>query len=271
MVTKEEYENEILSSISELWSLCTSCGECCKKLTIPLHPLELPIIARMFEDDDILRLHIQRNPYPFNIQSEYFFKVDSVCPFLVSTECSIYSKRPLGCQLFPVRVEAYLDNSSGRFRTPLFQIDSGESHHPCMMDNILMYERIRIRARDWGKPGKSIINYVIATVVDDLSFAYLFGQEPKRGVQAFSPQPNELESNEERLKKFLHVLFNIYHVPDLYTVDVWDRLIPLDDDEIDNLRSRKHLLNTVKRSSQLLKRMRKHKHPLLQWREHILH
>lgn len=271
MVTKEEYENEILSSISELWNLCTSCGECCKKLAIPLHPLELPRIARMFEDEDNLRLHIQRNPYPFNIQSEYFFKVDSVCPFLVSSECRIYSKRPLGCQLFPVRVIAYLDYPSERFREPLFQIVSGESHLPCMMNNILMNERIGIRMRDWGKPGENIINYVVAAVVDDLGFAYLFGQEPKRGVQAFSPQLDELKSGEIFQKKFSDALFNNYHIPNLYTVEAWERLVPLDDDEIDNLRSRKHLLNAAKRSSRLLKRMRKHKHPLLQWREHILH
>lgn len=270
MVTKEEYQNEILSSIAELWNLCTSCGECCKKLAIPLHPLELPAIARMFEDEDNLRLHIQRNPYPFNIQSEYFFKVDSVCPFLISTECRIYSKRPLGCRLFPVRVHAYADYPLERFRDPLFRIDSGESHHPCMRDNILMDERIRIRARDWGKPGAKIIDYVIATVVDDLSFSYLFGQEPKRGVQAFSPQPNELKSNEKIQKKFLDVLFNNYHEPSLYTVEAWERLVPLGDDEVDNIQSRKYLFDAAKESSRLLKRMQKHKHPLLQWRKHIL-
>ncbi len=270
MVTRDEYLSEILCSISELWGICTSCGDCCRKQSLPLHSLELPYIIHSFDSEKHAGIYIRRNPYPFNIQTEYYFRFDSVCPFLDANRCHIYSRRPLVCRLFPIRLEAFLDYPSDSFREPMFQIVSGQSSHSCMTNNIMFLERLKTRALDWGKSGAKIIDYIVSTIVDDLNFAYLFGQEPKRDNHAFSPDISKIKSEPDFASILLDKLFSIYHRQNLLTVEVWNRLVPLNDIEITSLRSDECLLNSKNEVTLLFRRMEKKKHPLLRWRKNFL-
>jgi hypothetical protein len=270
MVTKQEYQNEVISFVSEYHNLCNPCGDCCSKLTIPLHRVELPVIARAFNDDDELRMYIKKNQYPFNIQSEYYFKIDHQCPFLKTDKCQIYLNRPLVCRLFPIQLNAFLDSPSNLFRDPLLLIVSGESHLPCIEDNILMNERFGIWFTKWGQTGAKIVDYVLAIVLDDASFGYLYGQEPIQGKFSFSPKMEKLNEKGALEYEFLNTLCKIYNQPSLLSVEVMDRLSELSDDELDGIRGRGSLIDAVKASTRLLKRMHKHKHPLLLWRNHML-
>lgn len=270
MVTREEFEAEVLGSVAEFWSICRFCGECCKKLAIPLHALELPSIARAFKSNDELRRYILRNPYPLNIQSEFYLKIDSMCPFLVSARCTTYQNRPLVCRLFPIQVIAFRDNPSSRFRDPLFWIVSGEARLPCMTDNILLEERMRMRMESWGRQGEKVVDYMVAAIVDDVSFGYLFGQEPELGPGSFSPSLDELEPKSQIDREFCDALYERYRDSRLYSIEAWERLAPLSDDETERITSGKQALRATRESRRLLKRMEKHEHPYWRWKEYIL-
>ncbi len=269
MVTRTEYEMEFYGFLSEMWSLCTVCGKCCSGLKIPLYPHELPIIFQSFKSEEELKTHVKKNLYPFNIQSEYYLVTHSKCPFLEDKMCRIYTNRPLVCRLFPIRLSAFLDKPVMRFRDPLLPNLPGEPHHSCWISNTLFLARMMMFSLETGKAGEKLIDYLMAAVLDDLNFAFLYGQSPLRDSHAFNPRIEPLMTYESYAKQFTDSLFRIYNNPDLYTVEVWDRLQPIDEEDVDRIRSRKSLKEASAQLTRLKKRIMKHNPSVAIWRKNI--
>jgi len=102
---------------------CKSCGQCCKKIVLPVHkPLEKSNQYLMFDWMKARGLDVVNET-----ADTLFVKVDNECPHLklntestyfknglvksskISYECDIYSERPEGCRLFDGRNLDYLD------------------------------------------------------------------------------------------------------------------------------------------------------------------
>ena len=109
----------------------------------------------------------------------------------------------------------------------------------------------------------------MAAVLDDLSFAFLYGQQPLKDLQAYSPQIESLRSQDDYAKSFTDSLFNIYRNPILHTVEVWDRLLTLNDDDVDEIRSRESLMTASAQLARLKKRITKHNPSVAMWRKNI--
>lgn len=105
-------------------NLCNGCDLCCRKYKIYLFPSEAKAIARKFDINykefvtDYLDIYVELFPYQENMITDYltfefekkkYFlfltlalkQKDNACIFVKTKECSIYSKRPLICRLFP--------------------------------------------------------------------------------------------------------------------------------------------------------------------------
>jgi hypothetical protein len=102
---------------------CRSCGNCCKKLVLPVNkPLEKSNQSLMFNWLEARGLDIINE-----VGDILYVKIDTKCPHLklntestysknglvksakISYECDIYSERPEGCRLFDGRNLDFLD------------------------------------------------------------------------------------------------------------------------------------------------------------------
>ena len=267
---KSQYELAVLDLACEFRQLCTLCGNCCSNLKIPLYPTERSIIARQLRREEVSK-YIWKNPYPFNIQSEFYFVVDGTCPFLEEDLCRIYPMRPLVCRLFPVQVKAFLDGLNRYHREPLCDIPKGEPHYSCMQDNIMFRERVRLLAGEFGSAGLKLIDYLLATVLDDATFAFLYGQEPQTGLDRFVHVGalQISQKHEDYAHAFFESLVAKYQNPTLWNVEVWDRLEPLNEGLVQQICDPKNLVAARQLASRYKKRIQKYNPSLAAWRAYI--
>ncbi len=268
--TKVRYELSLLDLVSEFKQLCTLCGSCCSDIKIPLYPVELPYLARQLSLEEA-RHHIRKNPYPFNIQAEFYFVIDGPCPFLERGLCRIYPIRPLVCRIFPIRLDAFMDGINTHHREPSLDIVWCKPTWPCQQGCIVFRERTFLLASEFGKAGLRLIDYLLATVLDDASFAFLYGQEPLTGDDRFV-LPDSLRATMQPMDyvhAFLKALVAKYRNPSLRDVEVYDRLEELDNISLEKICNSKSISMARELTSGYLKRIEKYNPSLIAWRRHI--
>ena len=239
-------------------------------MKILLYPTELSTIARQLRREEISQ-YIRKNPHPFNVQSEFYFVVDGPCPFLEGNLCRICSVQPLVCRLFPIRLDAFLDGINRHLREPLLSIVWGELHWPCQQECIMFGERAPLLGSEFGRMGQKLIDYVLATVLDDASFALLYGQELQTGQDRFvlPMTPQTTLRFEDYSDAFFKALVTKYQNPALGGVEVWDRLEPLNDGLLDDILSSKSVVAAQVLASRQKEHIQKYNSSLAMWREYI--
>ncbi|MHA2241542.1 MAG: YkgJ family cysteine cluster protein [Candidatus Thorarchaeota archaeon] len=238
-------------------SLCTHCGECCRGQAIFLTDVDAPIVAQCLKELEgnlLVKKHLSTNSTIFDKWHKYVLQFDEDCPFLDNERCSIYSKKPLTCQLYPMSIIGFIDRPSSNVKEVYIEIAKPLESHACLQ---FYNDLVEIGNRVFGsKPGHAdqILRLLASTMVDMRGLGYLFGQAPKRGEDAVmldngNPSPEEVEMAivmhyEKRFKKQPSVNFLKYS-------DV------IDDDDIDRLTSdlfsRKSTRKTTKRISRIKK------------------
>lgn len=259
---RTDFESSILDLMVEMRRICGKCGKFCSRLIIPLTEIETPIITRALGSYERVYHYIRQNPYPFNVQSEYYFYAEDECPFLRNNRCSIYPRRPLPCMLFPFRLMAFIDKDGNVTREPVYDMASGHSDYPCMQANILLFGRIQNMIEDYGPTASRLIDYVFAATLDDVSFGYLYLQQSKRGPRSF----NVAERNENIPEEFLTQLTNLYHNSCLLNTPVEKRLTRLSDAMISRIRGRKEIREATELASNLVKKISSTRSDIIDWR-----
>ncbi len=135
----KKIEPTIEAILGKLDSLCDNCGACCKEVpNITLSKFEAPIIAyhlRELGGKSLVRKHLLYRPNPYNIFSDYVFVVDTGCPFHLDSKCIIYKDRPTVCKLFPIFIDAFIDNDDPNLmKIPFASFHS--THHVTCKDKI---------------------------------------------------------------------------------------------------------------------------------------
>lgn len=168
-------------------SLCTHCGECCKKQAVFLTDVEAPIIAQALIElggTSLAKEHLGINSTIFNLWHRYVLNFDDYCPFHVDGQCLIYSKRPLTCQLFPINLIGFIDQPDSGFRTAYFEVERPPESYACGES---CDEMIRVSKRVYEKEPESaneIFHFLVSTHLDERALGYLFGQTRKSGEDA---------------------------------------------------------------------------------------
>jgi Fe-S-cluster containining protein len=168
-------------------SLCTHCGECCRKQAVCLTDVEAPIIAQALIEmggTSLAKEHLRINSTVFNLWHRYVLNFDNYCPFYINNQCLIYSKRPLTCQLFPINLIGFIDQPNSGFRTAYFEVERPPESYAC---GGLCDEMIRVNNEVYEKNPKSaneILQFFVSTYLDERALGYLFGQTRKRGKDA---------------------------------------------------------------------------------------
>ena len=180
-------------------SLCVDCGECCKKQAVFLTDVEAPIIARSLIEmsgTSFAKEHMSINSTVFNLWHRYVLNFDGYCPFRIDDKCSIYSKRPLTCQLYPINLIGFIDQPDSGFRTAYLEIERPHESYACGGS---CDELIEVSKRVYEKRPKSvneILQFFVSKFLDERGFGYLFGQNRKRGDDAVTLSSSTPTANE---------------------------------------------------------------------------
>ena len=176
---------EEFKEIMDSW--CTHCGERCKKQAVFLTDVEAPIIARSLKklgDIVLVKKHLRINSTVFNLWHRFVLHFDDYCPFHIENQCSIYSKRPLTCQLYPMNFVGFIDRPDSDLRTACFEIEKPPENCACTQSNDAL---IRVEKRIFERQAKlvdDVYQFLASTFIDEKGLGYLFGQARKRGNDA---------------------------------------------------------------------------------------
>ena len=168
-------------------SLCTHCGECCKNQAVFLTDVEAPVIAKSLKelgDTPLVQKHLGINSTVFNLWQRFVLHFDGYCPFHIDNQCSIYSKRPLTCQLYPMNFVGFIDRPDSDLRTACFEIEKPPENCACTQSNDAL---IRVEKRIFERQAKlvdDVYQFLASTFIDEKGLGYLFGQARKRGNDA---------------------------------------------------------------------------------------
>jgi Fe-S-cluster containining protein len=189
---------EEFKEIMDSW--CTHCGECCKKQAVFLTDVEAPIIAQSLKelgDISLVKKHLRINSTVFNLWHRFVLHFDDYCPFHIDDRCSIYSERPLTCQLYPMNLIGFIDRPESDLRTACLEIVGPPENHACAQS----YDGlISVGKRIFEKQPKlvdDVYQFLASTYIDKSGLGYLFGQAGERGKEAVSlstvtPTANEI-------------------------------------------------------------------------------
>lgn len=184
----KKIEPTIEAILGKLDSLCDNCGACCKEVpNITLSKFEAPIIAyhlRELGGKSLVRKHLLYRPNPYNIFSDYVFVVDTGCPFHLDSKCIIYKDRPTVCKLFPIFIDAFIDNDDPNLmKIPFASFHS--THHVTCKDKI---DSMNELSKQYGEEMRlRIMTAVLWQLLQDraIDFVYAWGKqsEPLNSVK----------------------------------------------------------------------------------------
>ena len=234
-------------------SLCVHCGECCRKQAVFLTDVEAPSIAQSLIElggTSFAKEHLSINSTVFNLWHRYVLNFDDYCPFHVDNKCSIYSKRPLTCQLFPINLIGFIDQPDNSLRTAYLEIERPPESYVC---GGLCDELIQVSERVYEQGPESvnvILQFFASAYLDERGLGYLFGQSRKRGGDAVTLSSSTPTANEITYAILEHY-GNQFDSPREIPDEILDYSKPIGDEDIVRLTldtsNRKSLQETSKR------------------------
>ena len=250
MITKAVFEFKKVFD-----SLCTHCGECCRGQAIFLTDVDAPIVAQCLKElggNSLVKKHLSINSTIFDKWHKYVLQFDEDCPFLDNERCSIYSKRPLTCQLYPMSIIGFIDRPSSAVKEVFIEITKPLESHACLQYyNELIEIGNRVLGRD-PKHADQILRFLASTLVDRRGLGYLFGQAPKKGKEAVLLDSSNPSTEEVEMAILMHYEKRFKTQASENFLKYSDEI---DDDEIDRLTSevfdRKLTVITSKRMRRL--------------------
>ena len=261
------FDGILIDIQNSIRSICNHCGECCKNELFHLTDVEAPIIAHKLKERggiEMVKSHILRNPYIFNIFSEYIFKFDSLCPFHIDNRCSIYPDRPMTCRLFPIGLGGLFDNVNRQVRDPFLLPTSGKSEYKCSTACMDIISRFNDISNTNPALGTVAINFVSAALLDEKSLAYCFGQARARGAD-FIDTTGMTFANEIEVMDFL-----FKHLSSKVGIGITslnNHYMQITDDEANHLASVKMIKRQTKKTSKRLIRLREERSSFIEWHE----
>jgi hypothetical protein len=247
----------ILDLLSQFNGICDDCGACCQDVSFALSPIEVPLLVSKLADMGLVDKHIRCNPHHFNRYTEFWFSYEEKCPFHENNRCSIYQNRPFICQLFPIELIAFIDNSALNFRTPFFAVKIGSSSYSCASRAKAFADEVGEVYANHKIHWAILLQIIAAITVENNAFAYLFGQPIARGLESFEPLGEWQElNNPKETKRFLDKhLFSIYKDPILLKTCWDDRLVKPSKAIVQRLLSRNYIRSVDRQLRNLIKRL----------------
>ena len=193
-------ENAVEEFKGILDSWCTHCGACCRKQAVFLTDVEAPIVAQSLvalRGEELAKKHLRINSTVFNLWHRFVLHFDNDCPFHIDDRCSIYSKRPLTCQMYPMNIIGFIDRPDRGLRTACLEIVRPPENHACSQSYDAL---ISVGKRVFEKHPElvdDVYEFLASTYVDERGLGYLFGQAREKGKEAVSlssinPTANEI-------------------------------------------------------------------------------
>jgi len=181
-------------------SLCTHCGECCRKQAVCLTDVEAPFIAQSLIEmggTSFAKEHLSINSTVFNLWHRYVLNSEDYCPFHIDDRCVIYSKRPLTCQLFPINLIGFIDQPESSLRTAYFEIERPPESYACSGSCDELIQMSQKICKKGSESVNEVIQFLASAYLDERGLGYLFGQSRKRGEDAVTlssntPTPSEI-------------------------------------------------------------------------------
>lgn len=256
---------EEFKEIMDSW--CTHCGECCKKQAVFLTDVEAPIIAQSLKElgDGLLtKRHLRINSTVFNLWHRFVLHFDDYCPFHIDDRCSIYSERPLTCQLYPMNLIGFIDRPESDLRTACLEIVRPPESHACSQSYDAL---ISVGKRIFKKQPElvdDVYQFLASTYVDEMGLGYLFGQARKRGREAVSlstvtPTANEIAM--AILGHYRNQLDNQCEIPD----EILDYSEVISDEDIARLTSGMAGKTSTQQMSMRIKLLKKYSPRLMEY------
>ncbi len=220
-------------------SLCTHCGECCRKQAVFLTDVEAPIIALSLIEmggTSFAKEHMSINSTVFNLWHKYVLNFDDYCPFHTDDRCLIYSKRPLTCQLYPINLIGFIDQPDSGLRTAYLEIERPSESHACGESCDELIEVIKRVYQKRPESANEILQFFVSKYLDERGFGYLFGQTRKTGNDAVtlsSSNPTADEITYAILEHYGNQFDSPSEIPD----EILDYSKPIGDEDIVNLAS----------------------------------
>jgi Fe-S-cluster containining protein len=188
---------EEFKGILDSW--CTHCGECCRKQTVFLTDVEAPVIAQSLKEfggEALAKKHLRINSTVFNLWHRFVLYFDDDCPFHIDDRCSIYSKRPLTCQMYPMNLIGFIDRPDSGFRKACLEIVQPPENHACSQSYGAL---ISVGKRVFKKQPElvdEVYQFLASKYVDGRGLGYLFGQAREEGKEAISLSSSNPTANE---------------------------------------------------------------------------
>jgi Fe-S-cluster containining protein len=254
-------ENAVEEFKRILDSWCTHCGECCTKQAVFLTDVEAPIIAqslRELGDEALVKKHLRINSTVFNLWHRFVLHFDDDCPFHMDDRCSIYSKRPLTCQMYPVNLIGFIDRPDSSLRRACLEIVQPPESHVCSQS---YDELITVGKRVFEKHPEfvdEVYQFLVSTYVDERGLGYLFGQSREGGKEAVSLSSSNPTAN-EIVMAILEQFRSQFEDPSEIPAEILDYSEVISDDEIVRLTSEVAARESSKETSKRIKMLKRFK------------
>lgn len=256
---------EEFKEIMDSW--CTHCGECCRKQAVFLTDVEAPIITQSLKElgeVSLVKKHLGINSTVFNLWHRYVLHFDDYCPFHIDDRCSIYSKRPLTCQLYPMNFIGFIDRIDSNLRTACLEIVRPPESHACSQSYDAL---ISVGKRIFEKQPElvdDVYQFLASTYIDERGLGYLFGQARKRGREAVSLSTDTPTANEITiaiLGQYRSQFDDQSEIPD----EILDYSEMISDEEIVRLASDIAVRTSTRETSKRINRLKRFRSRLIEY------
>lgn len=240
-------------------SWCTHCGECCRKQAVFLTDVEAPHIARLLEElggRSSTKKHLRINSTVFNLWHRFVLHFDGDCPFHINERCSIYSRRPLTCQLYPINLIGFIDRPDSDLRTACLEIVRPPKNQECQQSYDELIGVGNSVFENHPELVDEVYHFLAATYIDDKGLGYLFGQSRRSGEEAVilsSDIPTTSEITNAILEQFRSQFDNQSEIP----TEILDYSEIIDEDDIVRLTSDSAFEESTRKTSKRIKRLGK--------------
>jgi Fe-S-cluster containining protein len=256
---------EEFKEIMDSW--CTHCGECCKKQAVFLIDVEAQIITQSLKElggASLVKKHLRINSTVFNLWHRFVLNFDDDCPFHIDDRCSIYSKRPLTCQLYPMNLIGFIDRSDSDLRTACLEIVRPPESQACAQSYDAL---ISVGKRAFEKQPElvdEVYQFLASTYIDERGLGYLFGQARKMGQDAvilsnITPTANEIAI--AILERYRSQFDNQSEIPD----EILNYSEMISDEDIVRLTSDVEGRKSARETSTRIERLKKLKPRLMEY------
>ena len=248
-------------------SWCTHCGECCRKQAVFLTDVEAPIIAQSLKElgsTSLVKKHLRINSTVFNLWHRFVLHFDDYCPFHIDDRCSIYTKRPLTCQLYPMNLIGFIDRPESDLRTACLEIVRPPENHACAQSyNALVSVGKRIFEKQ-PELVDGVYQFLVSTYIDESGLGYLFGQARKMSEDAvilsnITPTANEIAM--AILERYRSQFDDESEIPD----EILDYSEMISDEDIVRLTSDVEWKKSARETSTRIKRLKRLKPRLIEY------